>query len=369
MLLRAEGAPPGVPEPAGAPSTAAREFHRPFPLFTRAEELKKPHLTLEGTHVLIRYDPRRITTAEAERARGEAERAWGRCAAFFEPMRDLTGWPKGKIPIHLCWDGGPKPAFVRSGTGRVEMRYRDATGYLGYTGERLLTHEIAHVFAGPLSGGGPLDEGLAEAVSAPLLPFPPGQWCGRVLRHAGAWIDPEALFVTGEFNVSDSLTEDLRYPEEAIFCDFLIREFGKKRYATFAVWYRGCRKCAYSNDFLRRNGLESLKPDPAEVRAAFREWLGVPWEEVRRRWEKAMAEDPAPQKGPELLAAGLQLGQASSNLDKLRFSPAPPPPAALREVEQPLARGALALREGRPEAAVAEAARARELLARLRPGK
>ena len=265
------------------------------------------HVTFESEHFRISYDPKRVTPEQAHRARDEAERAWGRCARQFEPTRRVLGWPEGKVELHLCWDGWVFSAVANQGPPpRIQMRYADLE-YLGITGDYLFTHEVAHIFSGHrLAGmqGGALTEGIAEYVAGPLFRVPLGQWMGTVLREQGYWFDPEGFFITGEYESPaepDARSMTALYAEQALFVQFLVREFGWERFVRFAVPYRKARFIHFNNDALRRADRSFWIPRAKRVRAAFEEHLGVPWEEVRRRWERAMARDRV---APEMAERG-----------------------------------------------------------------
>src|SRR5262245_8155789 len=180
---------------------------------------------LESKHFAIQYDEHRLSDAQALQARDEAERAWQRCARLFPSA------PALKIVLDLTPDFLGATGYARPGDAQrppfIGVRYADMD-YLGLGSEFVLTHETAHIFSGRLAGG-PLGEGIADWATGVFEGIPMAPWWGAALKKAGLWIDPDALFITGDYPASrevDSRTRTANYTEAALLVRFLVDRFG-----------------------------------------------------------------------------------------------------------------------------------------------
>src|SRR5262249_53911177 len=122
--------------------------------------------------------------------------------------------------------------------------------YLGVGKSYVLTHEGAHVFSGKLAAT-PLGEGIADWAAGDCAASPTAPWWGTALRRAGLWIDPDALFISGDYESGpevDAHSRTAEYTEAALMVRFLVKEFGWTRFAAFAERYGEARHTVRSND-------------------------------------------------------------------------------------------------------------------------
>jgi hypothetical protein len=337
-----------------------------LPQTARAAELESPHFRIE-------YNSELLSREKAEEARGLAERGWEKCAHLFGSS------PAHKIRLNLTPDftgatGFARPGDLKSADPRraslVAVRYADLD-YLGIGDEYVLTHEIAHVFCGKLAGTA-LGEGIADWATGFFEGIPMAPWWGVELRRAGLWVDPDALFITGDYDAPEELdprTRAAEYSESALLVRFLVEEYGWSRFATFAERYADVRRSLRSNGTERgaRGGWSPFErqksgqpaPDAARVRRVFEETLGRSWEELRTRWEAQMAADHAPEGEAARLVLGEEIYGSIRNYELWVLRHERQAPAAERqairraftEANQAMAAGDLKLAEERLRAA------------------
>lgn len=259
---------------------------------------------LESEHFAIQYDDHRVNDAQAQQARDEAERGWRKCARVFPSA------PAQKITLDLSPDFLGATGFARPGDAQhpplIGVRYADME-YLGLGSEFVLTHETAHVFSGRLAGG-PLGEGIADWATGAFEGIPMAPWWGTALKKAGLWVDPDALFVTGDYPASrevDARTRTANYTEAAMLVRFLVDRFGYEKFAGFAERYRQVRGSLASNDSLSGRG--ARRPDPDQVRRVFEDRFAESWDSLRDRWEAQMAADAALAGQAERLVLGEEI--------------------------------------------------------------
>jgi hypothetical protein len=257
-----------------------------------------PQKTVESEHFTFRYDPDRLDAETVARARETAERAYVICQRLF-----------GAEPARIDVDLTPTRFFGATGYAvpgrrpRVVVRYPDLD-YLGLRGDYVLAHEIAHVFSGR-NAGGPLGEGLADFAANDFAEIPLQPWWGGVLRARGLWVDPDALFITGDYATSSELDARLRiarYTEPALLVQYLVGRFGMERVLKFLPEYARGRPSLASNQEPR--GPRARSTDPERARASFKTAFGVPWEEIRRGWEETFRAQPPSPTVAERMALG-----------------------------------------------------------------
>jgi hypothetical protein len=260
-----------------------------------------PPRTLESEHFAFRYDPDRLDARSVAEARDAAERAYVLCQRLFgtEPARvevDLT-------PTRFF---GATGYAVPGRRPRIAVRFPDLD-YLGLRGSYVLAHEVAHIFSGR-NAGGPLGEGLADFAANDFAEIPLSPWWGGVLRARGLWVDPDALFITGDYPASSELDARIRiarYTEPALLVQFLVGRFGMERFLKFLPEYARARPSLASNEEPRDR--RARPTDREAARASFRAAFGVPWEEIRRRWEESHAAPPASTVVAERMALGQEI--------------------------------------------------------------
>ena len=76
--------------------------------------------------------------------------------------------------------------------------------YLGLDQAYVLRHEVAHVSPGAWLPG-PWARGWPTLVAGSFGDQPLSPWWGRALQEAGLWVDPQSLFITGEYPGSAEL--------------------------------------------------------------------------------------------------------------------------------------------------------------------
>jgi hypothetical protein len=239
-----------------------------------------------STHFQYTYDVRQLSQAAAEQASQAAERAFA----------DNEGWFPGAGPSVIRCDLTPR-FFGATGYAqpdqrppRVAVRIPDLD-YLGLDEAYVLRHEVAHVFSGRLASG-PMGEGLADLVAGSFGDQPLAPWWGSSLRKAGIWVDPDALFVTGDYPASAELDARQRvanYTEPALLLQYLTNKYGFEEVLAFLPDYGRARRTLESNAAgARRRGFR--RPDATAVEQSFEKHFGRPWSALRSGWEATMAE-------------------------------------------------------------------------------
>jgi hypothetical protein len=140
-------------------------------------------------------------------------------------------------------------------------------------------------------------------------------WWGKALREGGLWIDPDALFINGNFNNAaemNALEITGRYTQSALLVQFLVERFGWHKFYRFHIDYSAERGFLNSNDARsryaeaeearrRRNGqppsnaTHNLAPNAEAVSATFHKHFGLPWSQLRSEWMMQIERDPFPQ--------------------------------------------------------------------------
>jgi hypothetical protein len=320
-----------------------------------------PVQRLQSEHFVIHYDPDRLDPTAAAAARDAAERGYAHCLQVFGKE------PRTPIDCDLT------PAFLGA-TGfavperqpRIGVRFPDLA-YVGLNGQYVLTHEIAHIFSGK-SAGGPLGEGLADFVAGGFSEMPLSPWWGGALRRRGLWVDPDGLFITGNYPASTELDARLRvarYTEPALLIQFLVGEYGFERFMRFLPAYERARMTMASNE--ERRGRRSRDPDPEAARASFLEGFGVSWDLLRQRWEKSMEASPPSAALAGRLVLSQQIYASIRNYEMWMIrSRVRPPRATTDAVRQAFVEANRALDGARLSEAEAHFAAAQRLIAGLR---
>ena len=318
VALATLAAPPPVPSMPRAPRAKQDRVALPVQRLERTPEGSTA--TLSSEHFEVVYSPLRLTAAQAEEARRLAEQGWVHCEKLFGTA------PEGKIRLDLTPNFWGATGFARPGDPKsrnpkemplIGVRFPDLQ-YLGLNAQYVLTHEIGHIFSGKLASSA-LGEGIADWAASGFSGIPTSPWWGRELRQAGLWLDPEAFFITGEFEASpevNALIRTAQYGESGLLVRFLVDRFGWEKVRAFAEEYGAARGRLESNADRRtmqlrgrpRSGQRDprLPPDAAAVRSTFERHFGQSWNRLLSEWELAMANDPA----PPALARRLVLGQS-----------------------------------------------------------
>jgi hypothetical protein len=328
------------------------------------------------------YDPARLTGEQVDEAVRLAEAGWAQCLQRFGEA------PEGRVRLLLTPDFTGATGFARgAGTRRgqqgqalVGVRFAELD-YLGLDPDYVITHEIAHVFSGDLAGSA-LGEGIADWAAGGYNGIPLRPWWGTALMDGGLWIDPEALFIHGEFPANLGLDARIRtaqYVQSALLVDFLVRQFGWERTREFAVEYDRVRGRLNSNDarrflelppnFRLREGQADPRdlPRAESVREVFEKHFETPWAGVRGAWLAEIAADPMPPGPAERLIVGQQVYGAIRSYEMWLLAAEEPP----AETQQSLVREAFTaannrLRQGNAAAAREELQRAQTAVLRLR---
>jgi hypothetical protein len=136
-----------------------------------------------------------------------------------------------------------------------------------------------------------MGEGLADMVAGSFGDQPLAPWWGAALRDAGLWVDPDSLFITGEYPVSRELDARQRvatYTEPALLLQYLTARFGVERVLSFLPDYSRARHTLDSNTMgVGRRGFRL--PDAAAVWDVFDRHFGRSWSGIRMDWERQMA--------------------------------------------------------------------------------
>lgn len=285
-------------------------------------------------HFDLQYDPERLTQAQAAEAQRLAESAFARCKELFGSAPDY------RLKIDLTPDFQGATGFFKPGDPAAKdpdrrpfigVRFSELD-YLGLPAEYVLRHEIAHWFSGDLAGG-PLGEGIADWAAGEFAEVPARPWWGETLRQAGLWVEPEAFFITGDFEAPAEVDAPIRtanYAETALLIRFLVDRFGWEKFRAFAAEYGEARGSLTSNESRRklrgprfpRRGEEDgkrrdprLPPDADAVRAVFQKQFGSSWMQLRADWEKGMREDSAPAEQAENLVLAFRIYGAIRNYE------------------------------------------------------
>jgi hypothetical protein len=260
-----------------------------------------PRRSVESEHFTFRYDPDRLSAETVSEAREAAERAYVLCQRLFgsEPARtevDLT-------PTRFF---GATGYAVPGRQPRIAVRFPDLD-YLGLRGSYVIAHEVAHVFSGR-NAGGPLGEGLADFAANDFAEIPLAPWWGGVLRSRGLWVDPEALFITGDYPASSELDARLRiarYTEPALLVQYLVGKFGMERFLKFLPEYARARPSLASSE--EPQGPRARRTDASAARASFKTGFGLTWEEIRRGWEETFHARPPSAVVADRMALGQEI--------------------------------------------------------------
>src|SRR5438093_1606984 len=112
----------------------------------------------------------------------------------------------------------------------------------------------------------------------------------RAAAAAALRVDPEALFITGDYPTSAELDARQRianYTEPALLLQSLSDRFGFARVLAFLPDYGRARRTLASNvTGARRRGFR--RPDAAAVRRVFEQPFGRSWTDLCRDWERQM---------------------------------------------------------------------------------
>lgn len=289
---------------------------------------------LTSEHFDLQYDPERLTKEQVGEAQRLAEAAFVHNHALFGSAPDY------RLRIDLTPDFQGATGFFKPGDPTAkDVNRRPFIGvrfgeldYLGLPAQYVLRHEIAHWFSGELAGG-PLGEGIADWAAGEFAEVPARPWWGEELRKAGLWIDPEAFFITGDFDEPAEVDAPIRtanYAESALLIRFLVDRFGWEKFRAFAAEYGDVRGPLTSNEvrrrlraprFPRRSEPETrrrdprLPPDATAVRALFEKHFGKPWPQLRADWETSMRAEPAPPEQAENLVLAFRIYGAIRNYE------------------------------------------------------
>lgn len=351
-LLTALAGKAGMPDPEPVPRPAAA--HTMLGVARPVQRLQPsapgPTVSLKSEHFDLVYNPERLSSEQAEQARTLAERGWEHCEKVFGKTVDR------RIKMDLTPDfvgatGFAQPLDARSTAPNalpaIGVRFGELN-YLGLTGDYVVTHEIAHIFSGPVAGTC-LGEGVADWGAGVFLDIPQRPWWGKALRKAGLWIDPDAFFITGDFLSNPEVNAVIRtsqYAEAGLLIQFLADRFGWDRVRAFAPEYSRARGRLDSNE--DRAGQRApgrlppgapdprQPPDAAQVRTVFEKHFGRSWDELRSDWMRRMDEDRAPAGQAERLVLGHRIYGAVRNWEMWMLDQRPGPTAsqkaAIREL-------------------------------------
>lgn len=241
--------------------------------------------SLSSAHFRYSYDDRQLSAARAESAARDAERAY----EYNQERFAATGPPLISCDLTPRFFGATGYSQPGRRPPHVAVRIPDL-GYLGLDQVYVLRHEVAHIFSGRLAAG-PMGEGLADLIAGGFGDLPLAPWWGSALQNAGLWVDPDGLFITGDYPASAELDARQRialYTEPALLLQFLEERYGLERVLTFLRDYGRARRSLQSNETTARQRGFRL-PDPTAVRGAFQQAFGHSWSELRSGWERRMA--------------------------------------------------------------------------------
>lgn len=364
----------------GAPISAAGLVAPTAPVQRQVQETRAQREQFETAHFRVEWDAQVLGRERAEAAGRIAEAGWVRCERIF----GSSAAPGAPVRLDLTPDFEGATGFARPANPKkpdepplIGVRLADLE-YLGLSAEYVLTHEIAHLFSGPLAGSA-LGEGIADWAAGGFNTVPLKPWWGRALKEAGLWIDPEAFFITGEFPANPQVDAEIRtaqYVQSALLVQFLVDRFGWERTRAFAEQYSEARGRLISNEDrtrLRgprrgaRNADPRRPPDPEAVRARFQEAFGRSWDQLRAEWEHWMQEDAAPAGHAERLVLGQKLYGTVRNYEMWLIRQRPRPASELQEVVREAFLAAnRALGAGDLKAAEAGLAHIRRMIERLK---
>jgi hypothetical protein len=240
--------------------------------------------TFASAHFRFTYDESRLPRAGADAAARDAEQAY----EYNQQRFPGAGPPEIRCDLTPRFMGATGYAQPDRRPPVIAVRIPDLD-YLGLDESYVLRHEIAHVFSGRLASG-PMGEGLADYIAGGFGDMALAPWWGSALRDAGLWVDPEALFVTGDYPASTELDARQRvanYTEPALLLQFLTERFGFERVLDFLPDYGRARRSLESNEAgARRRGFRP--PDVAAVRTAFDRHFGRSWAALQGDWERQM---------------------------------------------------------------------------------
>ncbi len=282
--------------------------------------------SLAGSHFQVRYDRVRLSDGAAREALRLCESAHTACRIRFgiegpdQVLVDLSPDFEGATGFASLAEPGSRDPDRR--LPRIGVRFSELD-YLGLDPEYVLTHEVSHVFSGPLASSA-LGEGIADWGARSFAGLPMREGWAQVLRSAGLWIDPEAFFLTGEFASSAEVTaasRTARYAEAGLLVHRLVTQFGWERTRIFAAEYGRLRGPLESNADRRqparppRGGSAVKTPDPDGIRLLFREGLGVDWNDFLPAWMRSAAADRLPEADSTRLSLTHQLYGAVRNYE------------------------------------------------------
>jgi hypothetical protein len=320
-----------------------------------------PAQRLQSEHFVIQYDPDRLEAARAMAMRDLAERGFAHCLRVFgkEPPTPIT--------CDLTPDFAGATGFAVPGRRpRIGVRIPDLE-YLGLNAQYVLTHEIAHIFSGQAASG-PFGEGLADVVAGEFGDLPLQPWWGGVLRRRGLWVDPDALFVTGDYPTPSELDARLRiarYTEPALLLQYLVGKFGLPKVLEFLPAYSRARGPLDSNEL--RTGRSRRPPDADAVRATFQTAFGTSWEELRRGWEATLTAAAPSTTMAERLALSQQIYATIRGYEMWRLKETIPPPGwQRRAVREAFTAANRALGQSKIAEARAQLDTARRLISEMR---
>lgn len=320
----------------GAPLQANPEVPASSELVQRLGPAPRNPAKLTSEHFDLQYDSERLSEEQAKEARGFAESAWAHNRELFGSAPDY------RLKIDLTPDFQGATGFFRPGDPAAKdpnrrpfigVRFSELD-YLGLTAQYVFRHEIAHWFSQGLAGG-PLGEGIADWAAGEFADVPARPWWGAELQKAGLWVDPDAFFITGDYDEPGEVDAPIRtahYAESALLIRYLVEHFGWEKFRAFAAEYSEARGPLTSNEsrkrirvrprLPRRNDRDDdnqrdprLPPDAATVRAVFEKQLGTTWAQLRTDWEKSMQAEPAPPKQAEALVLAFRIYGAIRNYE------------------------------------------------------
>jgi len=266
-------------------------------------------------HFVVRFDGERVTAAAAQEAGALAEAAYSRCRQLFGVE------PPGRILLILTpqFAGATGYTTQRRGQFVIGIRWADLK-YLGLSGAYVVTHEVAHVFTYSLASS-PLGEGIADYAAGGFGGLKLAEWWGPVLRQAKLWVEPRALFITGDYPAGEQITARLRtarYAEAALLVRYLVNRFGWRRFAAFAKAYGEARRTLLSNSepsgAANRWGRAVKPPDVDAAEAVFQDKLGVDATRLLADWAATLrpengARPPTPAAAERLVLAHTIYGE------------------------------------------------------------
>jgi hypothetical protein len=264
-----------------------------------------------STHFRFTYDERQLSQEAAERAAHDAEAAF----AFNEEWFPGTGPSVIRCDLTPRFFGATGYAQPDQRPPRVAVRIPDLD-YLGMDQAYVLRHEVAHVFSGRLASG-PMGEGLADLVAGSFGDLPLAPWWGKALREGSLWVDPDDLFLSGDYSASAELDARQRvaaYLEPALLLRYLTDRYGFERVLEFLPDYGRARRTIASNETAaRRRGFR--RPDRAGVERAFETHFGSKWAAIRADWEAGMAASGVPKEEGRRLVIGQKTYAAIRNFE------------------------------------------------------